>query len=313
MRATTARSTTATLSNQRYATTTTFPPSQQFPPQFSREPDPSVPRPVDPRPPALRLRDLECIRVLGNFPLVPAYCPSSRTITGSGQDGQVLLVRTTRDIHPLDLPGSLFALKVFKRKIIRALDGVRLHPPLPLPLTLTPTQHKPEKKNVERSLLSQLPWNSFVTGIVDAFHDWRNLYLALEFIPCGSLRSLIQKHAPLRPATSAFYFANIVTALAFLQRHEIVHRDVKPENILIGADGYLSLVDFGTAAKEDDKDGWLMVGTPTYMAPELFQPQGSAYLAVDWWSAGCVLYEMTTRKFVCVFLPFHPNRFQPIF
>jgi serine/threonine protein kinase len=146
-----------------------------------------------------------------------------------------------------------------------------------------------------------LPWNPFVNGVLQAFHDARNLYLMLELIPCGTLRSLLQKRAPFNPATTAFYFANIVCGLSFLEFHGIIHRDIKPENILLGPDGYLCLADFGSAAREETEDDWLMVGTPTYMAPESFTPQGQSerlYSGIDWWSAGCVLYEMITRKMV---------------
>lgn len=125
----------------------------------------------------------------------------------------------------------------------------------------------------------------------------------LEHIPCGTLRSLIQKRAPFDPVTTAFYFSNIVCALAFLQKYDVIHRDLKPENVLVGADGYLCLADFGSAANEFDEDDWIMIGTPTYMAPEIFsgaEQSRRTYGAVDWWSAGCILFEMATRKMVRV-------------
>lgn len=140
-----------------------------------------------------------------------------------------------------------------------------------------------------------------MNGIIQTFHDSRNLYLMLELIPCGTLHSLIQKRAPFGPAATAFYFANIVCGLNFLENHDIIHRDIKPDNILVGPDGYLCLADFGSAARGSEENDWLMVGTPTYMAPESFSPQGQSqrvYTGVDWWSSGCVLYEMITRKMV---------------
>jgi len=152
---------------------------------------------------------------------------------------------------------------------------------------------------VERSLLSELPWNPFVNGIIQTFYDTRNLYLMLELIPCGTLRSLIQKRAPFDPATAVFYFANIVCALCFLEQHGIIHRDIKPDNILVDADGYLCLADFGTAAKEFEETMWLMMGTVAYMAPESVASVGQSERTrsgIDWWSSGCVLYEMITKK-----------------
>ena len=122
----------------------------------------------------------------------------------------------------------------------------------------------------------------------------------LELIPCGTLHSLIQKRAPFDPATAAFYFCNIVCALDFLEQHHVVHRDLKPDNILVGADGYLCVADYGTAANWLEETRWLLIGTPTYMAPESFDPSSQGgqrvFSGLDWWSAGCILYEMVTRK-----------------
>jgi serine/threonine protein kinase len=155
---------------------------------------------------------------------------------------------------------------------------------------------------VERSVLAELPWDPFVNGIVQTFHDARNLYLRLEHVPCGTLRSLIQKRAPFDPATLTFYFANIVCALHFLEIYGIAHRDIKPDNILVGADGYLCLADFGSAARSSAQGGWLMIGTAAYMAPEVIASVGQSQLTwsgIDWWSSGCVLYEMITKKMAC--------------
>ena len=95
----------------------------------------------------------------------------------------------------------------------------------------------------------------------------------LECIPAGVLHDLIYRHGPLDATMARFYYANIVCALEFLHGNGIVHRDLKPANILIKPDGYISLVDFGLAKPETDSHTWSMVGTPIYMAPELFMSQ----------------------------------------
>ncbi|KAF5380965.1 hypothetical protein D9615_004098 [Tricholomella constricta] len=238
-------------------------------PEFMCEPGPSIHRPIDPRPPPIRLSDMECIKSLG-----------------AGAAGEVLLVRMRRATHPLDKPGSLFAIKYFTRKAARNAE-----------------QHNTTEKDCERSVLAELPWNPFVAGVVDAFRDKLNLYLLMELAPCGTLRSVIQKRAPLDSSTTAFYFSNLVAGISFLQERDLLHRDLKPENILVGADGYLVIADFGTAAREGDETDWVLVGSPAYMAPELVSNDGQSeitYAAVDWWSAGVILFEMLTRK-----LPFH--------
>ncbi|KAF8234854.1 kinase-like protein [Tricholoma matsutake] len=233
-------------------------------PEFPREPNPGLLRPTNSRLPPLKLGDLECVRVLGG-----------------GAYGTVLLVQTSRD-NPLHTPGRLFAMKTLRKKHIRFSE-----------------RDDPTSKDVERSMLSELPWDPFVNGIIQTFHDSINLYLMLEFVPCGTLRSLIQKRAPFDPATALFYFANIVCALQYLEVYGIIHRDIKPENLLVGAEGYLCLADFGSAAKVFEKGGWIAHGTTAYMAPEVVASAGQSeriWSGIDWWSSGCVLYEMITRK-----------------
>lgn len=211
-------------------------------------------------------------------------------------------MRTQRNVHSLDKPGTLFALKVLKKKVIRYLDEVCTAVVGILSgIIIIIYQRDHEKKDVERSVLSILPWSPFVSGAIETFYDSKNLYLMLELIPCGTLRSLIQKYAPFDPPTASFYFANIVCGLAFLQERDIVHRDLKPENILVGPDGYLCLADFGSAAVVKYEDNWLLVGSISYMAPEAISPVGQTQKfgkALDWWSSGCILYEMVTRKMV---------------
>ncbi|KAF8623460.1 hypothetical protein AX15_006244 [Amanita polypyramis BW_CC] len=233
--------------------------------EFFQPPGPLVKTPLKPRPLRLNLGDLECTKTLGQ-----------------GEFGRVLLVKTRRKAHEYDFPEIYFALKAYSKKRIRAAE----------------TGDRAEK-DVERKYLSKLPWNAFVNGVVDVFHDARNIYMMLEYIPCGTLRPIIREQGPLDLTRAMFYFVNIACGLDFLEEHNIVHRDLKPENILLGADGYLVLSDFGIAeapSAEQSLSEWTMMGTPQYMAPECISPALVAPISygstVDWWSSGCIFYEL---------------------
>jgi protein-serine/threonine kinase len=89
----------------------------------------------------------------------------------------------------------------------------------------------------------------------------------------------------------------LILALDFLHKNNMVYRDLKPENILLDTKGHIKLTDFGLSKileTEDDK-AYTICGTPQYLAPEVILKKGYDK-AVDWWSLGCVMYEMLTGK-----------------
>jgi serine/threonine protein kinase len=87
-----------------------------------------------------------------------------------------------------------------------------------------------------------------------------------------------------------FYAAEIVLALEYMHAHNIVYRDLKPENLLLDAKGHMKIADFGFA-KVVPEVTWTLCGTPEYLAPEIIQNRGHGK-AVDWWSLGVLIYEM---------------------
>eukprot|EP00755_Sulcionema_specki_P015028 Sspe_Gene.58302::Locus_31973_Transcript_1_1_Confidence_1.000_Length_1425::g.58302::m.58302 len=123
------------------------------------------------------------------------------------------------------------------------------------------------------------------------------LLLVMQYLPGGELFGHIKKAGKFTPDRSRFYAAEVALALTFLHEHNIVYRDLKPENCVLDEDGHVVLTDFGLAKTQisTDRERALSTfcGTPEYLAPELLRGQG-ATRAVDWWSWGILLYEMLT-------------------
>ncbi|MDA8290923.1 MAG: Stk1 family PASTA domain-containing Ser/Thr kinase [Actinomycetota bacterium] len=149
---------------------------------------------------------------------------------------------------------------------------------------------------------AQAAANLMHPNIVQVF-DWgesdRTYFIVMEYIDGEPLSSIIRTQAPLAPAQAASIAADIAKALSYAHRHGVVHRDVKPGNVLITADGQVKVTDFGIAraigADEQVTQTGLVMGTATYFSPE--QAQGLAVDArSDVYSLGVVCYEMLTGR-----------------
>lgn len=135
--------------------------------------------------------------------------------------------------------------------------------------------------------------STHVVPILDVGEDDGSVYLVLPLYPGGSLASRLRAQGPLDPAGTASLAAELARGLDALHARGIVHRDVKPSNVLFEAEGRAVLSDFGLARAVDStrltRDGQL-VGTPHYLAPELIEG-GEATEASDVYALGCLLYE----------------------
>ncbi|CAG8474867.1 11277_t:CDS:2 [Racocetra fulgida] len=188
----------------------------------------------------------------------------------------------------------------------------------------------------ERDVLaeSDSPW---VVQLYYSFQDASYLYLIMEFLPGGDLMTMLIKYDTFSEDVTRFYIAECVLAIEAIHKLNFIHRDIKPDNILIDKDGHIKLSDFGlstgfhrthdsqyyqrlldgnlnsaghrqlgseaninlTLSSKDRIATWKKnrralaystVGTPDYIAPEIFLQQGYGQ-ECDWWSLGAIMFE----------------------
>ncbi|XP_061956682.1 probable serine/threonine protein kinase IREH1 isoform X1 [Populus nigra] len=200
--------------------------------------------------------------------------------------------------------GDLFAIKVLKKA-----DMIR--------------KNAVESILAERDILISVR-NPFVVRFFYSFTCRENLYLVMEYLNGGDLYSLLRNLGCLDEDVARVYIAEVVLALEYLHSLRVVHRDLKPDNLLIAHDGHIKLTDFGLSKvglinSTDDLSGPAVsgtsmlvddepqlstsehqqerrkkrsaVGTPDYLAPEILLGTGHGTTA-DWWSVGVILFEL---------------------
>ncbi|CAN6672846.1 cell cycle protein kinase Dbf2p [Trichomonascus vanleenenianus] len=224
------------------------------------------------------------------------------TQVGQGGYGQVYLAQKSDT-------KEICALKVLNKKLLMKLDEIR-H-------ILT-----------ERDILTvaKSPW---LVKLLYSFQDSESVYLAMEFVPGGDYRTLLNNTGILSPRHTRFYISEMFASLDALHKLGYIHRDLKPENFLIDSTGHIKLTDFGLASgaiskervesmrikldavkdlqvphrsvterqqmyrslrKSDINYANSIVGSPDYMALEVLQGKDYNH-TIDYWSLGCMLFE----------------------
>lgn len=137
-----------------------------------------------------------------------------------------------------------------------------------------------------------------IVNLLDVGMDGENRYLVMEYVQGKTLKELIQEKGRLNPQVAAQVTIRILSALQHAHQNGIIHRDIKPQNILVNADGHVKVADFGIARMADSSTltrGDSVMGSVHYFSPE--QASGQAADArSDIYSCGVVLYEMLTGR-----------------
>ena len=150
------------------------------------------------------------------------------------------------------------------------------------------------KKEAQILLDMQSP---YIVHLFDYFTEGGYRYMVEELVDGAALDKLIEKQTSLPVPIAMLFMQDACYALKFAHSKDIVHRDIKPGNILISKRGEIKLADFGIASDADGDtitQSGVALGTPAYMPPEQFEDTASVDLRADIYALGIMLYEMVT-------------------
>jgi serine/threonine protein kinase len=187
---------------------------------------------------------------------------------GSGQFGKVKKVQ-------LKGTNSLYAMKVMKKEDIVKNGMV-------------------ESCKAEKAIMQNIT-HPYIVKLHYAFQTKDKLYLVMDLLPGGELFDHLSKEGKFTEERCRVFGAQVASALDHVHKNNIIYRDLKPENLVLDADGHVVLTDFGLAKQNmgENNKTYTFCGTPEYVAPEILKGTGHNK-AVDWWSLGILLYEMLT-------------------
>ena len=155
------------------------------------------------------------------------------------------------------------------------------------------TEYSKKKIINEIEVLKLLKKNIFCTKIFDTFQTETHILIVMEFI-CADLLNFIRRREKLNETISKYIFKQIVLGLKYMKKKNIVHRDIKLDNLLLDLNNTIKICDFGVSKILSSPDEVMHdhCGTPAYIAPEVFENIGYCGYTCDIWSLGVTLYYM---------------------
>ena len=135
----------------------------------------------------------------------------------------------------------------------------------------------------------------FIMNIHYAFQDFHYLYLVTDYSPGGDLDSIISRHYNFTEKYTKFLISCILLGLEYIHSKGILHKDIKPSNLLFDKDGYLKLGDFSISEVYRVDNNRETAGTMVFQAPEVICRQNHGP-AVDYYAVGVILYEILIRR-----------------
>ncbi|KAK2542942.1 hypothetical protein Q9966_003552 [Columba livia] len=213
------------------------------------------------------LEMIELKEKVAQFPSSPFQNLEVVTTLGVGGFGRVELVKVKNE-------NVAFAMKCIKKKHV------------------VDTKQQ-EHIYSEKKILEQI-CSPFIVKLYRTFKDSKYVYMLLEACLGGELWSLLRDRGSFDEVTTKFCVGCVTEAFDYLHHIGIIYRDLKPENLILDAEGYIKLVDFGFAKKiGSGQKTWTFCGTPEYVAPEVILSKGHDF-SVDFWSLGILVYELLT-------------------
>ena len=185
---------------------------------------------------------------------------------GKGSFGEVYLVRKKNT-------NQTYAMKVLRKEKIASQNLIKY-------------------VLAERNILS-ITHHPFIVKLISAFQTSTKLFLILEYCPGGDLSKHLNFEKHFSEKKAKFYLCEVILALEYLHKRNIIFRDLKPDNIVLDEKGHCKLTDFGLSKEGiiSNKSTNSFCGSIAYLAPEILSHEGHGK-AVDWYLLGVLFYEM---------------------